>query len=80
MANKIIEILFSALPPDIEDRFATEDDILVIVANVQNTCNFIDREEYNIGHMALQLNAVLFDKIKTFDFHLESSHEMEVMR
>lgn len=78
MANKIIEILFFALRPNVEDRFAAEDDILVIVANVQNNCSLIDREECNIGHMVLKLNAVLFDKIKTFDFHLESSHEMKI--
>ena len=35
--------------------------ITIIIANVQNICNLIGREEYNIGRIVLYFNIVIFD-------------------
>ena len=37
--------------------------VINFIANVQNICNLIGEEEYNIGHNTLGLHVVLFNKI-----------------
>ena len=35
---------------------------ILFIANLQNICNFIGQDEYNIGRLVFRFNIVLFDK------------------